>query len=190
LNEGILIEQLKRGEDQAYQYLIDHWQDMVFNTALGIVQQRSDAEDITQEVFVQAFRSVGTFKGESKLSTWLYRICISKALDHERRRKRKKRFALVKTLFGDGDSDIADPDHFDHPGIRLENKEKAATLFRAVAKLPDNQRIAFTLNKLEGLAHGEIAEVMGITVSAVESLLHRAKANLRKWLEDFYRENG
>jgi RNA polymerase sigma-70 factor (ECF subfamily) len=68
----------------------------------------------------------------------------------------------------------------------MDNREKASMLFKAIAKLPENQRIAFTLHKVEGVPYQEISEIMKITVSAVESLIHRAKANLRKWLEDFY----
>ena len=163
---------------------------MVYNTALGIVQHAEDAEDIAQEVFAQVYQSIGSFKGESKLSTWLYRIAISKSMDHLRRAKRKKRFAFVRSLFGnDQEADIHPPD-FEHPGVLLDNKESAAMLFRAIRLLPDSQRVAFTLHKLEGLSHQEISSAMNTTISSVESLLHRAKANLRKTLEGFYRETG
>jgi len=100
LDERILIEQLKNGEESAFRTIVEKWQDMVYNTALGIVQNAEDAEDIAQEAFVQVYQSIHTFKGESKFSTWLYRITIAKALDHERRKKRKKRFGIVKKIFG------------------------------------------------------------------------------------------
>lgn len=162
---------------------------MVYNTALGIVQHVGDAEDIVQEVFIQVHQSIGGFKGESKLSTWLYRITISKAMDHERRKKRKKRFAFVRSLFSETEAGEIHPPDFVHPGVIMDNKEKAAILFKAIAKLPEKQRIAFTLNKVEGLSHQEISEVMHTTVSSVESLLHRARNNLKKDLEDFYRQS-
>ncbi|MBS1563828.1 MAG: RNA polymerase sigma factor [Bacteroidetes bacterium] len=190
MNEWTLIQRLQQGDEAAFRELVGSWQDMVYNTALGIVQQPEDAEDIAQEVFAQSWQSIRSFKGESKLSTWLYRITISKSMDHLRRGKRKKRFAFVRSLFGKGVEPEIHPPDFHHPGVALDNKEGAAILFRAIQQLPDNQRIAFTLNKLEGLNHQEIGEVMGTTVSAVESLLHRAKTNLRKTLEDFYRETG
>lgn len=189
LNEWTLIQQLQQGDDAAFKLIVTSWQDMVYNTALGIVQQSEDAEDIAQEVFAQAYQSIQSFKGESKLSTWLYRITISKSMDHLRRAKRKKRFAFVRSLFGQGSEPEIHPPDFHHPGVVLDNKENAAFLFRAVQRLPDNQRIAFTLHKLEGLNHQEISAIMGTTVSSVESLLHRAKTNLRKTLETFYREN-
>ena len=161
---------------------------MVYNTALTIVQQEEDAEDVAQEVFVQVYQSIEGFKGEAKFSTWLYRITLSKAMDHERRKKRKKRFAFVKSLFGEANEALINLPDFNHPGVSLDNKEKAAILFKAMNTLPDNQRIAFILNKVEGLSYQEISEVLETTVSAVESLLHRAKANLRKYLKVFYEQ--
>ncbi len=190
MNEWELISRLKNGDEAAFTSIVETWQDMVYNTALGIVQNSEDAEDIAQETFVQVYQSIASFKGEAKFSTWLYRITISKAMDHIRKSKRKKRFAFVKSLFGDNDEQHIQLADFHHPGIALDNKENAAILFRAIQKLPDNQKIAFTLNKVEGLSYQEISEIMDTTVSSVESLLHRAKTNLRKWLEDFYRESG
>ena len=83
-----MVERLKQGDEAAFKTIVENWQDMVFNTALGIVQNAEDAEDISQEVFVQVYNSVSSFKGDSKFSTWLYRITITKSLDHERRKKR------------------------------------------------------------------------------------------------------
>ena len=188
MNEWTLIEQLQEGDESAFKFIVDKWKDMVYNTALSIVQQAEDAEDVTQEVFVQVYQSVKGFKRESKFSTWLYKITLSKAMDHERKKKRKKRFGFVKSLFGENNEAIVQPPDFNHPGVTLDNKEKAGILFRAMQSLPDNQRIAFVLNKVEGLSYQEIGEVMDTTVSAVESLLHRAKTNLRKELKNFYEQ--
>ena len=188
MSDWLLIEQLKDKDQAAFKKIVDAWQDMVFNTAIGILQNTEDAEDVAQEVFVQVYESIGTFKGESKFSTWLYRITITKAMDHIRRKKRKKRFAVVHSLFGLNNEMLHDPPDFQHPGVSLDNKERAAVLFKAVEKLPENQKIAFTLNKLEGLNYQEISEVMNATVSSVESLLHRAKNNLKKHLEEYYRK--
>ena len=189
MNEWTLIEQLKQGDEAAFKTIVDTWQNMVYNTAIGIVQNAEDAEDITQEVFVQVYQSISSFKGDSKFSTWLYRITITKSLDHERRKKRKKRFAFVKSLFGEENQVMVHPPDFNHPGVMLDKKEDAARLFEVISKLPENQRIAFTLHKVEGLSYQEVSEVMKTTVSSVESLMHRAKNNLRKRLEEHYRDN-
>jgi RNA polymerase sigma factor (sigma-70 family) len=189
LSEWILIEQLKQKDETAFKTIVETWKDMVFNTALGIVQNAEDAEDVAQEVFVQVYESVSSFKGESKFSTWLYRITITKSMDHIRKKKRKKRFAFIQSIFGLNNEVLYDPPDFHHPGVSMDNKERSAVLFKAIEKLPENQKIAFTLHKMEGLSYQQVGVVMNATVSSVESLLHRAKTNLKKNLEDYYRNH-
>jgi RNA polymerase sigma factor (sigma-70 family) len=189
-NEWRLIERLKQGEESAFKDIVESSQGLVYNTALGIVQNSEDAEDVAQEVFVQLYESIHSFKGESKLSTWLYRITVSKAMDHLRKKKRKKRFAYIQSLFGINDELVHDPPDFVHPGVSLDNKEKAKELFMAIEKLPEKQKIAFTLNRIEGLSYQEISDIMKLSVASVESLLHRARKNLRKMLETYYLENS
>lgn len=189
LNEWNLIERLKEGDQTAFKEVVESSQGLVYNTALGIVQNPEDAEDVAQEVFVQLYESIKTFKGESKLTTWLYRITVSKAMDHLRRKKRKKRFAFVQSLFGANEELVHDPPDFVHPGVSLDNKEKAKELFKAIDLLPEKQKIAFTLNRIEGLSYQEISDIMKLTVASVESLLHRARKNLRKNLETYYLQN-
>jgi len=186
LNQPELIVQLQQGDGSAFKKLVDEWQDMVYNTALGIVQNADDADDITQEVFIQVYRSVSSFKGDSKFSTWLYRITLGKALDHEKKKKRKKRFGFVQGLFGADGAEQAHAVEFEHPGVQLEKKERAGELFSALKQLPNNQRIAFTLHKLEGQSYQQVAEIMNTTLYAVESLMSRAKTNLRKELKKYY----
>lgn len=190
LNEWELIERLKQGDEAAFKQIVESSQGLVYNTALGIVQNPEDAEDVAQEVFVQLYESIKGFKGESKLSTWLYRVTVSKAMDHLRKKKRKKRFAFVQSLFGMNDELVHDPPDFVHPGVTLDNKEKAKELFKAINELPEKQKTAFTLNRIEGLSYQEISEIMKLSVASVESLLHRARKNLRKTLESFYLKNG
>lgn len=189
LNEWELIERLKQGDEAAFKQIVESSQGLVYNTALGIVQNPEDAEDVAQEVFVQLYESIKGFKGESKLSTWLYRVTVSKAMDHLRKKKRKKRFAFVQSLFGMNDELVHDPPDFVHPGVTLDNKEKAKELFKAINELPEKQKTAFTLNRIEGLSYQEISEIMKLSVASVESLLHRARKNLRKTLESFYLKN-
>jgi RNA polymerase sigma-70 factor (ECF subfamily) len=184
LSEQELIQKLKSGDEAAFKWLVEANQDRVYNTALSIVQNAGDAEDVAQEVFIQTYRSIQSFKGESKISTWLYRIATTRSLDLLRSRKSKKRFGFLQRLFNDKDELQFDPPDFNHPGVLLERKENAARLFKAIAKLPENQKAAFTLHKLEDLSYQEISEVLQTTVPAVESLMHRAKQNLRKMLEN------
>ena len=183
MTEFELIQGLRNGEEPAFRYLVDTYQDRVFNTAMGIVQNAEDAEDVAQEVFIQVYRSISTFKGESKLSTWLYRIATTRSLDLLRSKKSKKRFGFLQRLFGEGNEPVMEIPDFNHPGVQLDRKENAAKLFRAISRLPENQKIAFTLHKLEDLSYQEVSEIMKTSLPAVESLMHRAKQNLRKMLE-------
>ena len=190
MNEELLIAQLKEGSTHAFGIVVEEFKGVVYNTSLGIVQNQEDAEDISQEVFAEVYQSIKNFKGESKLSTWIYRIAISKSLEHLRRKNRKKRFAFVQSLFGaEGVTPIRDIPHFHHPGVQLENKERTAILFSAIDKLPENQKTAFILHKMEGVSYQEIAEVMKTSLSSVESLQFRAKQNLQKLLREYYEKN-
>ena len=185
-----IIVRLRAGNEQAFSELVDQFRDRVYNTTLGMLQNEANAEDVTQEVFIEIFRSVGKFRGDSELSTWIYRIAVQKALEHLRTSGRRKRSGRFLNLFN-LEQQVAVPDEapFYHPGILLENKERAAILFSAISKLPENQRTAFVLHKVEGLSQAEIAEIMKSTVSAVESLIVRAKQKLRELLSDYYDQN-
>ena len=190
MEENLLIEELINADQKAFSELVEQYKDKVFNSCLGLLRNPGDAEDITQEVFVEIFLSIKNFKHQSKLSTWIYRITISKALDLIRRNKRKKRFALFTSLFGQEGELVHEPADFVHPGVQAENRELSIILFNAIEKLPDSQKISFTLNKVEGLNYEEIAEIMNISRSAVESLLFRAKQKLRLLLTDYYYEGS
>lgn len=186
MSEQLLIQQLQLGVQQAYAKLVDLYQNMVYNTVLSMLQNHEEAEDVSQEVFIQVYQSIQQFKGESKLSTWLYRIAVTKSLDLQRHKKRKKRFAFLESLVGVDGETKHDVKNFNHPGVNMENKEKAAKLFKAMMQLPDNQKAAFTLNKVEGLSYQEVADVLKVSIGSVEALLHRAKQNLRKELGNYY----
>lgn len=187
MDQAEIIARLREGDQAAYSMVVEQWQQMVYNVAIGIVQNEEDAEDVTQDVFVSLYEKIGDFREEAALSTWLYSVTIRKALDLEKSRKREKRGGLLQRMFSLKESE--EPANFNHPGILLDNKEKAAVLFKALKKLPDNQRIVFTLHKLEGLSNRQIADVMGTSLMAVESLQSRAKANLQKILKDYYEQD-
>lgn len=184
LNQDDIILRLREGDLSIFPDVVNLCKEMVYNTALGIVQHREDAEDITQEVFVKIYNSVDQFKKESKLTTWVYKITVRTALDVEKAKLRQKRGGLWKRIFNPSVEE--EPLSFDHPGVKLDNKEDARLLFAAVSKLPEKQKLAFLLHKTEGLDFTEIAQIMDTTKTAVESLQARAKLNLRNWLEKYY----
>lgn len=149
---------------------------MVFNLALNYGQNYEDAQEITQDVFVSVHKSLDKFRHEANVSTWLYRITINRCLDVIKSRKRKKRFGFIISLFDSSENEHIP--HFNHPGILLEHKETLTTLFQYINQLPDNQKTAILLSKTEQKSHAEVAEIMGISPKAAESLLQRAKTNL------------
>ncbi len=158
-----------------FRKIIKNNKDRVYNTCLGLLQHSEDAEDIAQDVFVEVYQKLDSFKGHSSLSTWIYRIAVNKSLEHIRKHKTLKRGATtipIEYVVGSGD--------FNHPGVQLENKEMAAHLFKLIGKLPEDQRTAFSLNKVEGLAYREIADIMQRTLPSIESLIHRAKTKLKQ----------
>jgi RNA polymerase sigma factor (sigma-70 family) len=187
LEEQNLITLLQTGDPSAFRTLVKTYQGKVFNNCLGFVRNHTEAEDLTQDVFIEVFHSIQHFKGDSKLSTWIYRISVTKSLDFLRSQKRQKRFAFLKSIMGfDADEAKYEPIEHEHPGIVLENKERAKLLFSKIDELADNQRIAFTLSKIDGLSYQEISEVMQVSMASVESLLFRAKQNLQKKLKNYY----
>lgn len=187
MSQPDIIATIKSGDHKAFKEIVESWQDMVYNTAVTIVQNAEDAEDITQDVFITVYEKLDDFREESMLSTWIYRITVRKALDSEKRKKRQKYGGLLKRIFSLREED--EPVNFDHPGVQLDNKEKASVLLRSIKKLPVNQRIAFTLQKIEGLNNREIAAIMDTTLLAVESLQARAKNNLKSILKNYYEKN-
>lgn len=173
---------MRAGQEESYRFLADNHQVAVYNTILGMVQSPADAEDLAQEVFIQVFRSINQFKGDSKLSTWIYRIATTKSLDFLRSRKSKKRLAFLQELGIPSETQALEIPDFHHPGVAVEQKERAAKIFQAIAQLPENQKTAFVLTRLEQLSHAEVGQIMQVSVSAVESLLQRARENLKKFL--------
>ena len=182
-----LTEDLKKGDIKSFRILVDEHQKKVLNTCYRFVGNREDAEDLTQEVFIEVYKSISSFRGESQISTWIYRIAVTKSLDFIRKKKRKKRFAILKNTFS-GDTveeDIPDNQNL-NPGSKIEEKDRIRILNEALESLPENQRAAFTLSKYDEMSYKEIAEILNTTVSSVESLIHRAKENLKKKLHHYY----
>ncbi len=157
---------------------------MVFNLALQYVQNYEEAQEIAQDVFVSVNQSMRTFNGQSSIKTWVYRITINKSLDHIKAKKRKKRFGIFTSLFYDESNEVKhDQPEFDHPGVQMEHKESISKIFKLINELPENQKTALILSKIEQKSQAEIAEIMGTSNKAVESLIQRAKTNLSKKLE-------
>ena len=156
---------------------------LVYNLALNYVQNIQDAEEITQDVFFAVYENLDNFREDSKVATWLYRITINKSLDFLKAKKAQKRFAFITSIFNpDSGKLIHDPAHFDQPGVLVERKEELARIFACINELSSNQKTALILSKIEKVSQKEIAEIMTLNIKAVESLINRAKNNLKQKL--------
>lgn len=186
--EHIDIERLKSGDEHAFTLLIDLHAEKVYNLLFGLIRNEKDAQDLTQEVFTTVYLTISQFKGEAKLSTWIYRISVNKYKEHVRNRSRKKRFGFLFSLDQTGVSDVLVSESKD-PAGELENKERSEVLYTAIHQLPEKQQLAFTLHKIEGLSQQEIGTVLNLSITAVESLIFRARKNLQQKLMHYYQEN-
>ena len=180
MQETDFIEQLQKGDEQAFRRLVEDHSQMIFNTCYSFLKNRDDADDIAQDVFVEAFQSIRKFRSEANIRTWLYRIAINKSLNFMKRQKRHS--------FTDDFTKIRHESLEEDAASReTEDAERKKVLDSAIQSLSKNQRIAFTLHKMDDKSYKEVSEIMDVSVSSVESLMHRAKTNLQKKLVHYYK---
>ena len=172
------LDRLRAGDAPAFEDLVMTYQHRVFAVALRMLGNRAEAEEVAQEAFVRAHRALGEFRGDAKLSTWLYaitsRLCLNRLASGERRMARQGEDALLRLS-----------DAGPRPDAALERRELEAALGRAIADLPEDRRIVVVLRDLEGLSYEEIAQVLELELGTVRSRLHRARAELKEKLERF-----
>ncbi len=176
MHEVDLIHSILKGNQQNYTLLIKQYEASVFRTAMGLLHNKEDAEEITQDVFVKVYQSLSSFNGKAAFSTWLYRITVNTSLNYLKKKNRK--------TFWSGLTDI----------LQLASKDKSAeailtersdntAIQQALDALPEKQRLAFVFTKYEELPQKQVAEIMNISEGAVEQLIIRAKNNLKKILD-------
>ncbi len=174
MDDRLLAENSKNGDATALRTLFNTYRNKVYRICLGYVQDKADAEDLTQEVFIKVIQNIGQFKGQSKLSSWIYRIAINLSLNYLRDHK--------KRLF---QTDLSEADKLSSEGPEISRIQMSKMLRKALQKLPERQRMVFILSQSLDQSYAEIAETAGISLSSVESLLFRARKNLRQLLIQF-----
>jgi len=188
-----IINIILKGNRDKFRMLVEKYQSMIFRTCMGFLHDKDDADDLTQEVFIKTYQSLNSFKGDSAFSTWIYRIAVNKSLNLVKKRKRETFYHNISSIFGSGENENkqsnVDPFSPNEADKDLKNKELHGELKNAINSLPENQKIAFILNKYQDLSYKEVAEVMEISLSSVESLIFRAKSNLQKLLSNYYKKN-
>ncbi len=190
MTESEIIKLVLQGDKQKFRMLVEQYQQMVFRTCMGFLHNKDDADDLTQDVFIQAYQSLPRFKGDSAFSTWIYRITVNASLNKIRKSPLKVMFRRFENIAGSRDEKeiyTPVPDEEDPENI-LIRQEQIEWVRRALDRLPEKQRTAIVLSKYDDLSQKEIAGIMKTTEGAVEALLQRAKKNLREKLSA-YRKN-
>lgn len=185
-----LMEKTAQGDLNAFKMIVEKYQDSIMNTIYRYIGDRFQAEDLTQEVFLRVFKSAKKYKPKAKFSTWLYRITVNLCLNYNRDKKKNPVISL-SSHSKDDDREILEkvPASEEYrPDIILLKKERNAIIKKTIYSLPEKQRMAVILQRFEDLSYKEISKVMGCSVSAVESLLFRAKENLRKKLAPYFKQ--
>src|SRR3984893_3560301 len=183
-DEAGLVHELQAGSDAAFDYLVTYYHAGVFNLVYGILPDRADAADVTQEVFLRAFRGIHGFRQGSSLKTWLYRISVRQALNHRRWCWRHHRQQVSIDAEVEGNNPTLDLKDLEAtPLEQVEAAETQAVVRRALAQVPDVFRSAVILRDLEGLSYEEVAEVLEVSVGTVKSRILRGRRILRGILD-------
>ncbi len=184
-DESQLVDRLRDGEEAAFAMLVRRFQARLYGLAYAMTLDREESRDIVQEVFLKAFRNIDTFKGESKLSTWLHRITVNQCLNWKRRwfqRRREYRRPLAEE--SEDPSAVTLPDEHT-PETRLREEQLRQHYMEALQALPDKARAVYVLKELEGLSYDEIAVTLRLSRGTVSSRLHYARKRLQSALRDY-----
>ena len=185
-DDEFLIKRFVSNDESAFEELFRRYEQKIFNLVYRYIGPYPETEELTQDVFVKVYKSAQTFKGKSKFSTWIYRIAVNTCLNY----KKKKRL-VMESLDKSGNQlvkELVAPDSTT-PEEQFTRARKMAIIQQALDSLLPNQKIAFILSKYDGFSYAEIGEIMNVSISSVESLLFRAKQQLKKELTP-YKEIG
>ncbi|MBI9038109.1 MAG: sigma-70 family RNA polymerase sigma factor [Bacteroidales bacterium] len=189
MSDKELLDRIRNKDKGAFKHLVDNYNSLVLNICNSFLHNFEDSQDVSQEVFIEVYKSIDKFRGESKISTWLYRISVNKSLNHIRKNKRNAIFRSFETIIKSQKKETENLAESNESENDFENDKRSRVLYEALDSLPQNQKIAFNLSKLNNMKYKEISEVMNVSVSSVESLIFRAKKNLQKKLINIYKEN-
>lgn len=182
MEEDLLIaKSIASGDRTAFKKLYDNYREGVGNLCYAMVREPNEAEDLVQEVFVEVFCSIGSYKGKSKLSTWIYRIAVNKSINHIRRQKVRRLFtSWAQKTASEAESNQAD--------WALRDEEYRKHYEKALSLLSEKQKTAFVLYMYDNMPQKEIAEVMKCSLASVEVTIHRARRAIEKYIQSIDKE--
>ena len=185
-----IIGLILNGDRQKFRLLVEKHQSIVFRTCMGFLHNKDEADDLTQDIFIQAYQSLHSFKGEASFSTWIYRIAVNASLNRVRKNFGNPILHWIDSFFHStkGAEDLLLAFDTENPESILIRQEHNKWVKNALDCLPENQRTAIVLSKYDDLSQKKIAEIMRTTEGAVEALIQRAKANLRVKLSSTHKK--
>ena len=184
MTEAELIQKAQQGDQSAFGELIVRNESKIFTLTLRMMGNREDAQDLAQEAFLNAWRGLDKFKGDSSFSTWLYRLASNACIDHIRKAKRRQEVMDAQSLDDEEFGAIQLPDSRYDPQNELERQELREALEKALQTLPDHQRQVLIMRELSGLSYQEIGDALEMDIGTVKSRISRARLALRKLLKE------
>ena len=187
--DTVLVEQFKRGSLEAFEEIMQRYESKVFNMAMRFTRNQEDAEEVLQDVFSTLYRKIDGFQGKSAFSSWLYRIVVNAAFMKLRKRKQNQTVSIedlapaIRQYCLDCDAMVST--RSDSVSI---NRELRDIIQNAINRLPEQYRAVFVLRDVDGMSNQEVGEILGLSIPAVKSRLHRSRLMLRKKLQRHYTE--
>ena len=180
-----IIGRVRGGQGDAFELLVQRYRQRVYRLAVRFTRNREEAEEISQEVFFAVYRKLGQFEGKSSFSTWLYRVAVNASLMRLRSRDQPETVPIEELA---QDLPCDEEESFKPPDYRLSSEESLAEIEKAMDDMSTDFKTVLILRDIEDFSNEEVAEIMGLTVAAVKSRLHRARAFLRRRLQDLYQD--
>ena len=184
--EALLIAELREGDETALAVLVEKYQHIVYRLAMQITQNHADADDVMQETFIKAYRSIHTFRQDATFETWLYRIAVNEALNFVKRRDRRREYAFDASAETAMDAvERHRAEEASDPHVQAEKAELRQRVTEAVNSLSLKHRTVVHLHEFEGLTHAETAAILNCSEGTVRSRLHYARKKLRTLLKPY-----
>lgn len=181
-NDPVMVKAAQSGDVAAMTWIYEKYRRRIYNLCLRMLRDQADAEDLMQDVFVQLFRKISTFRGESAFSTWLHRLAVNMVLMDIRSRN-SKRYSWIPLEEGDDQEDSHHEERFGQEDEGLRSSLDRMTILGAMDSLPPGYRMVFLLHDVHGYEHQEIAEILNCSVGNCKSQLHKARLKMRRLIE-------
>lgn len=188
VHEDELVQRLQRGDEWAFQLLVRRFREKIFAIAFGITLDAEESQDIVQEVLLQVYRSIGNFRADASLATWLHRITVNRCLNWKRRWARRFKWLHGSTDNTDERPTVEPDSGLPSPETRMVGAQTRQQIDRALKQLPEQARTVFVLRELEGLSYEEIADATGVKLGTVRSRLFYARKRLKDFLQPLMEE--